>query len=534
MKSKYVLPLGLFLMGMSITNVQAKTLSEHITNLSTTNSVSIATDDPDHNIRYIGANPDNYVKFNNELWRIIGVFDGKAKLIRAESLGNYSWDSSDKTINGGLGVNNWAQADLMYELNEDYLNYNLTENTKWYNSNNNAKNANFDYTKTIKKDAQELIVDELWHTKSANIVNGEYSLNGDGASANSLYYYERNGKNTALNPGTSNSNDNTQRYDTWTGKVGLAYPSDILYATSGDDTISRETCISKSQWRHDNHECQASDWMVTGTSSGNRWLMSTFTLDGDNRTAYYWIGAAQGNQVAWASKVFPVVFLNSQVYITEGNGSSENPYQIALYHNVEYIDGEEKDTQRVENNSKATNKKLTKEDYTFLGWYEDKELTKEYDFDSIVNENKTLYSKWKFNYKITSGENQTHSEEDKEIVITTNGKLDNLVGIKVNGELLDKSNYKLESGSTILTLEANYLNSLNNDNYEIVFVYNDGEVGTKFTIENPTKETTVEPTQEVKEEKVETPKTLDNIVTVLITFILSLTSLITINKLKKQ
>ena len=52
--------------------------------------------------RYIGANPNNYVKFNDELWRIIGVFDvddgtGKIekrmKIIRNESIGNYSWDN---------------------------------------------------------------------------------------------------------------------------------------------------------------------------------------------------------------------------------------------------------------------------------------------------------------------------------------------------------------------------------------------------------------------------------------------------------
>ncbi len=51
-------------------------------------------------IRYIGKNPNNYVQFNGELWRIIGVMkdienaDGtkedKVKLIRSESIGSYS------------------------------------------------------------------------------------------------------------------------------------------------------------------------------------------------------------------------------------------------------------------------------------------------------------------------------------------------------------------------------------------------------------------------------------------------------------
>ena len=74
--------------------------------------------------RYIGANPNNYVKFNDELWRIIGVFDvddgtGKIekrmKIIRNESIGDYSWDNS--TTKSSLGINNWSVARLNYLLN---------------------------------------------------------------------------------------------------------------------------------------------------------------------------------------------------------------------------------------------------------------------------------------------------------------------------------------------------------------------------------------------------------------------------------
>ena len=51
--------------------------------------------------RYIGANPNNYVSFNNELWRIIGVFtvedeegnkEQRMKIIRDESIGNMAWE----------------------------------------------------------------------------------------------------------------------------------------------------------------------------------------------------------------------------------------------------------------------------------------------------------------------------------------------------------------------------------------------------------------------------------------------------------
>ncbi|MCI6932598.1 MAG: hypothetical protein MR765_05700, partial [Tenericutes bacterium] len=90
-------------------------------------------DTTDKNIRYVGASPKNYLKFNNEIWRIIGVFnnittideqenektESLVKIVRNDSLGKYSWDSSESSINNGYGVNEWSQADLMYELNCD-------------------------------------------------------------------------------------------------------------------------------------------------------------------------------------------------------------------------------------------------------------------------------------------------------------------------------------------------------------------------------------------------------------------------------
>ena len=62
----------------------------------------------DNNLRYVGANPNNYVSFNNELWRIIGVFNNidddtgmtetRLKIVRNESIGTYSWDNKNLDI----------------------------------------------------------------------------------------------------------------------------------------------------------------------------------------------------------------------------------------------------------------------------------------------------------------------------------------------------------------------------------------------------------------------------------------------------
>ncbi len=64
---------------------------------------------------YKGADPDNYITFSGETWRIISVEnDGTIKIMRSESIGNRAWDSSNS--------NNWARpATLNTYLNEEYL-----------------------------------------------------------------------------------------------------------------------------------------------------------------------------------------------------------------------------------------------------------------------------------------------------------------------------------------------------------------------------------------------------------------------------
>ena len=91
--------------------VNPKSPESYIKSLNTEGE-AISTSDHYNELRFIGANPPNYVKFNNQTWRIIGIFDGKLKLV-ANPIGNYSYDSSAKTVNNGLGVNAWEDADLM-------------------------------------------------------------------------------------------------------------------------------------------------------------------------------------------------------------------------------------------------------------------------------------------------------------------------------------------------------------------------------------------------------------------------------------
>lgn len=93
------------------------------------------------NIRYYGADPNNYVYFNCnsynsqnssscEKWRIIGVFDGKLKLIRSGSIGTYAWDNKNTSSGASTayGESDWSNARLMKLMNSGF--YELRNNLK--------------------------------------------------------------------------------------------------------------------------------------------------------------------------------------------------------------------------------------------------------------------------------------------------------------------------------------------------------------------------------------------------------------------
>lgn len=145
----------------------------------------------------------------------------------------------------------------------------------------------------------------------------------------------------------------------------------------------------------------------------------------------------------------------------------------------------------------------TRDDYTFVGWYTDENFDNPFDFDTSIDSSITLYGKWEFNYKITNGVNQTYENEN--LIITCNGDLSKLVNIKINGNVLDEANYSVRSGSTILTLNNDYLSTLAAGEYTVTFVYNDGSAETTFKIESSAVQSSSG-----------NPKTGDNIISYLI------------------
>ena len=85
---------------------------------------------------------------------------------------------------------------------------------------------------------------------------------------------------------------------------------------------------------------------------------------------------------------------------------------------------------------------------------------------------------------IIEGANQTWTKESgKDLVIRSNADFSDFLGVTVNDvELVQNQDYTAKSGSTIVTIKADYLNSLAAGDYKIAIVSNTGSAVTKFTV----------------------------------------------------
>src|SRR5574344_697454 len=289
--------------------------------------------------RYYGANPNNYVTFNGELWRIIGVFETenesgtleyRVKLIRNEKIGNYSYDTSASTVNSGYGINEWSQADLMklltpgYESNQDLNNSGATitvnNSLYWtkgsgtcYNGLSNATTT-CDFTSTGLGATAKSMID-----KTKDYIGGWNDLN---TSSTQFYTYER-GSNVVV-PGTTCSgtycNDTITRTTTWTGYVGLPYISDYGYATDESLCLSTEKLYySKTDGYYGHAYCHTNDWMWK--SSYYYWTITPYSSNADLVWNVYTNGSAGNYSVNGAYGASSVLYLKSSVKISGGTGT---------------------------------------------------------------------------------------------------------------------------------------------------------------------------------------------------------------------
>ena len=269
----------------------------------------------DENIRYYGSNPNNYVSFNNELWRIIGVFGNNVKLVRKDSLGSLSWDSSESSVNSGYGVNEWSQSDLKNYLNTMY--YGGTTVTCYGGQNNKTTTCP---TNTIDEISKSLIDKHTWNTGAPNF-SKLYNSTTQSSNTVELYKAERGTVNGKICSSGTYCNDTVTRTTEWTGYIALPYITDYAYASSENDC---NTKIDQSS----TYKCKNNNWMHRSEST---WYMSP---SAHYSYAYfvwnvYGDGDARSNRAYVSSGFSPAIYLKSNILIESGNGTSSDPYILS-------------------------------------------------------------------------------------------------------------------------------------------------------------------------------------------------------------
>ena len=279
----------------------------------------------DHNLRYSGANPNNYVKFNNELWRIIGIFGDNIKIVRSKSIGNLSWDSSASTVNSGGGVNEWSQADLKEYLNAMYYGGSAVT---CYNEVNNATTTC--PTVSLNAAAKLMIDNHTWNTGALNeddttIVNKTTSV----LSTIPFYNAERGTANGKMCTSGNYCTDTVERTTSWTGYVALPYLTDYAYASS--QNICKTNIWAKDT--NDNYICKNNNWMHHGSTKDEvMWTLSPAASSVYARIVWEvnGLGIVGSSRTSYPFSVFPTVYLKSGVEITGGSGTSTDPYTLKM------------------------------------------------------------------------------------------------------------------------------------------------------------------------------------------------------------
>ena len=261
----------------------------------------ILTSDHAGEMRYAGRNPDNYIQFNGELWRIIGVMPNMTyctgeygtetecnttetgslvKIIRNQTISSSTlpWDYKQTGVGSSIstsGSNDWSDSQLMLMLNgTNYLktgydvngtqlhtSYTITSNVvagngyNFYNATYSYLDGNgtnifkptqastSSYTTTpisVYKKIEGTALNQIATVKLDLYGTNNYTTAAEG-SPSAFYNKERNIGSSGAVYTNASLPENRPVY--WYGKIGLMYPSDYGYATNGGTTYNREACL---------------------------------------------------------------------------------------------------------------------------------------------------------------------------------------------------------------------------------------------------------------------------------------------------
>jgi len=234
-------------------------------------SREVSSTEPGNVNNYIYFNCNNYSNPSSstcEIWRIIGVFDGKLKIIRNSTIGELAWDSN--------GIAAWSTSTLQKILNENYY---------------NGNELNF---KIKNETTRNMITSVKWNI-------GTYS------SSRNIF---------------SNAAYSSEITKTWSGKIALPTVSDYLYSNDFLSSAPEDIYIDMSCQRNNNWLSQKVDnfWFLNiGSYSDSEtypWNLSGYIYYANNANNTFGI--------------LPTLYLKPELKINSGDGSESNPYTLKV------------------------------------------------------------------------------------------------------------------------------------------------------------------------------------------------------------
>lgn len=270
-------------------------------------------EDSYENGRYVykGNNPNNYIEFNGELWRIIAKeTDGTYKIIRDQLSENRAFDEANyrTTANNTFcdssysGCNVYGKVNGIFRLMSGQKMGTVTEDSSL------SKYLNKTYYNTLTSDAKNQV-----QTHAFNI--GVVLVYGGGNQNNSIY-----------------SDLNGEKAFQWTGNIGLPNVTDILRANFD----SRCNSAGAASGTSEQNLC-ISNYLVNNMSEISFWTMNGYSTQTYATSGAVWVPYRSVNGISFSVQapsysggVRPVLFLKSTIKITGGNGSQSSPYMIEV------------------------------------------------------------------------------------------------------------------------------------------------------------------------------------------------------------
>ena len=267
----------------------------------------------DNSYRYSGANPNNYVCFGatgadcqneDNQYRIIGVFGDEVKLIK--------WDYANSDLLGTGGT--YSSGTYSASSYGNYNGAHSTVNTYYWN-----ETESFNHF-----EASNIWSESILNTMN---LNGTY-LSGLGTWASMIAEHDwevggmaYSNTNTAKQYYATELGNSDENSVTYRAKIGLMYVTDYGYAASGNHWATE---------LYNYESATDNNWMYMGM---REWTISPASSNSRYAFAVYDTGCISINEVyesMSASAVRPVFYLESNVQLEGGSGTSSDPYTLAV------------------------------------------------------------------------------------------------------------------------------------------------------------------------------------------------------------